>query len=254
MGGTNDKENLVLLTAREHFLAHWLLWRIHRNRESAFSFNLMCGRNKSYSSKAYAEAKEAFSKYMSEFGKTRIGYKNSMFGKKQKESTKKKISNKSKIQCKGSKNPKARKLYQYDINKNLIKIWNCCKDCYGFYGVSASRMSVCAIQNTNFPNHQTLIGFIFSFNLLNGYNNVINKTLFEQSIPQQLNKYIPIKLYQYDLEFNLIKIWPSRKSFLKNDPKIDRRFLYKIAEYNSKATNSFKELNKTIISFNEIKP
>lgn len=29
LGGSNDKENLVLLTAREHFLAHWLLVRIY---------------------------------------------------------------------------------------------------------------------------------------------------------------------------------------------------------------------------------
>lgn len=29
LGGTNDKENMVLLTAREHFLAHWLLHKMH---------------------------------------------------------------------------------------------------------------------------------------------------------------------------------------------------------------------------------
>ena len=67
MGGKNDPENLVKLTAREHFLAHWLLWRIHRNRETAYSFNLMKTegkfrlRKKNFSSIAYAEAKEAIS-------------------------------------------------------------------------------------------------------------------------------------------------------------------------------------------------
>lgn len=29
MGGTNDPDNLVLLTFREHILAHYMLWRIH---------------------------------------------------------------------------------------------------------------------------------------------------------------------------------------------------------------------------------
>lgn len=29
MGGTDDKENLVDLTAREHFIAHWLLTKMH---------------------------------------------------------------------------------------------------------------------------------------------------------------------------------------------------------------------------------
>lgn len=27
LGGNNSKDNLVLLTGREHFLAHWLLWK-----------------------------------------------------------------------------------------------------------------------------------------------------------------------------------------------------------------------------------
>jgi hypothetical protein len=32
MGGGNDKDNLVLLTFREHIIAHYLLWRIYRRR------------------------------------------------------------------------------------------------------------------------------------------------------------------------------------------------------------------------------
>lgn len=71
MGGSNDPENLVKLTAREHFLAHWLLWRIHRNRQTAYAFYLMCGNWKSdkmkrtresrSSSRGFAEAREAHS-------------------------------------------------------------------------------------------------------------------------------------------------------------------------------------------------
>lgn len=33
-GGSDDKDNLVLLTAREHFLAHWLLAKIYGNVKS----------------------------------------------------------------------------------------------------------------------------------------------------------------------------------------------------------------------------
>ena len=40
-GGSNAKENLILLTAREHFLAHWMLWRIHRTRQMAHAFFCM---------------------------------------------------------------------------------------------------------------------------------------------------------------------------------------------------------------------
>lgn len=43
LGGTNDKENLVLLTSREHFLCHWLLTKFtigasKRKMLNAFSF------------------------------------------------------------------------------------------------------------------------------------------------------------------------------------------------------------------------
>jgi hypothetical protein len=40
MGGTNEKSNLVLLTCREHFLAHWLLVKIYPN-----NFKLICAWN-----------------------------------------------------------------------------------------------------------------------------------------------------------------------------------------------------------------
>lgn len=57
--------NIVLLTAREHFLAHWLLWRIHRDRQSALAFHKMMSNNKNQnrivSSKGYEEARLAFS-------------------------------------------------------------------------------------------------------------------------------------------------------------------------------------------------
>lgn len=39
MGGANNKDNYVLLTAREHFFAHELLYKIHRNPEMAFALN-----------------------------------------------------------------------------------------------------------------------------------------------------------------------------------------------------------------------
>jgi hypothetical protein len=71
MGGTNSKENLVHLTAREHFLAHWLLWRIYRNDQMARAFYLMSAGigstsdRKVFSSIAYQEAKIAKGKAVS---------------------------------------------------------------------------------------------------------------------------------------------------------------------------------------------
>lgn len=43
IGGTNEKSNLVLFTAREHFVAHWILTRIYPNEPGIiFAFNSFC--------------------------------------------------------------------------------------------------------------------------------------------------------------------------------------------------------------------
>lgn len=80
MGGTNDESNLVHLTAREHFLAHWLLWKIHRNRETAAAFScmtkLLLKRNKyTPSSRLFEKARIA----SSEFAKIHISKRNTVY-------------------------------------------------------------------------------------------------------------------------------------------------------------------------------
>ncbi len=122
MGGSDDESNLVYLTAREHFLAHWFLWRIHRNRKMALAFSMMKRSNSKQSritsSRAYEEIRSALSetnkgnKYgkghtktmseewkrkHSEFMKGRfIKDKNSFYGKTHSDEAKKRISEKRK--------------------------------------------------------------------------------------------------------------------------------------------------------------
>lgn len=50
MGGSDDKENLVELTGREHFIVHWLLCKIYDTPGLKKAFGLMCltGKNRSY--------------------------------------------------------------------------------------------------------------------------------------------------------------------------------------------------------------
>lgn len=66
IGGTNEAKNIVRLTAREHFVAHWLLHRAYPENDGlAYSFYAMAilpGRtNQRYvpSSRAIAEARES---------------------------------------------------------------------------------------------------------------------------------------------------------------------------------------------------
>lgn len=41
LGGKDTKNNLVLLTAKEHYVAHLLLWKHYRDRSSALAFHKM---------------------------------------------------------------------------------------------------------------------------------------------------------------------------------------------------------------------
>lgn len=41
LGGKDTKDNLVLLTAREHYIAHYLLFRHYKDRSSAAAFHKM---------------------------------------------------------------------------------------------------------------------------------------------------------------------------------------------------------------------
>lgn len=46
MGGTNNIDNLIVLTIKEHFIAHHLLWKIYRNPQMAFAFQFMSNKGK----------------------------------------------------------------------------------------------------------------------------------------------------------------------------------------------------------------
>lgn len=66
MGGTNDKTNIVALTAKAHFVAHHLLHKIHpENRKLANAFGkMLCGSRKNercFSPRMYEAAKKALS-------------------------------------------------------------------------------------------------------------------------------------------------------------------------------------------------
>lgn len=92
MGGSNEKSNLVLLTFKEHYLSHKLLYILYKNTiyEKALSYafyrmNLKGNHNEViFSGKYYEEVRLAFCKNQSEKAKERKG-------KKHTEETKNKI-------------------------------------------------------------------------------------------------------------------------------------------------------------------
>lgn len=68
MGGLENKDNLVKLTAREHFICHWLLYKQYRTSKLAHAWFMMYMASDNqvrYSSKHYEYAKKAHSNAVS---------------------------------------------------------------------------------------------------------------------------------------------------------------------------------------------
>jgi hypothetical protein len=158
LGGEGKKwelnhSNIVLLTAREHYICHWLLFRIYpNNRGIAYAFWMMsngCYSDKQHryipSSRAYNESKESLiknkigRKQSKETVKKRVD-KNK--GQKRNKSFSKKISEINKgnqymlgykyteeqrerqSQAKLGKPKKGKKVEQLDMDGNLIREWD----------------------------------------------------------------------------------------------------------------------------------
>lgn len=66
IGGSDDKENLVELTGREHFIAHWLLCKIYDAPGLKKAFGLMCLTGKSRSYKVSSQLYELGKRRLSE--------------------------------------------------------------------------------------------------------------------------------------------------------------------------------------------
>lgn len=72
LGGPDTKENKVKLSARAHFVAHWLLWKMHpKHFGLARAFFLMAGRGSNKSGKVYEAQKRKFAALSSEINKGR---------------------------------------------------------------------------------------------------------------------------------------------------------------------------------------
>lgn len=89
MGGENNKENLVKLTAKQHFIAHWLLYKIYKTSKLAHAWYSMCRIGKGQdqrriNSKYFSYAAKCRSKVLSE---DMCGSNNRFYGKKHTEKT-----------------------------------------------------------------------------------------------------------------------------------------------------------------------
>ena len=104
--------NIILLTAKEHFISHKLLCEIYpNNKKLKYALDMFLntnkkqsGRNFNISSREYKRIKEDVSKLRSEEMTGRVGEQNFMYNKKHSNSAKKKMS----INTSGDNNPMRR--------------------------------------------------------------------------------------------------------------------------------------------------
>lgn len=132
MGGTDEPFNLVELTAREHYVCHLLLPKMteDENRyKMIYAYTIMSGR-KIYGSRKYAFYREEYAKINSQmrsgegngmWGVDRSGEKNTFYGKRHSEETKRKISEKKKGQRKGIKRPPFTEEWKKKISQSRKK-------------------------------------------------------------------------------------------------------------------------------------
>ena len=98
LGGTNNKDNIVRLTAKQHFIAHWLLYKEYRTPKLAYAWYSMCrigiGQDqRSINSRYFKLAKENRARVLSENSK---GSNNNFFGKTHSKKTRETLSRKAK--------------------------------------------------------------------------------------------------------------------------------------------------------------
>ena len=93
MGGDNSKLNIVELTAREHYIAHQLLYKAHRTNKLAHAWFSMTrcssGQTRLISARQYESARRAHSEALKV---SMAGTGNAFYGKKHTAETKQKIS------------------------------------------------------------------------------------------------------------------------------------------------------------------
>jgi hypothetical protein len=93
LGGSDDATNLVELTAREHFIAHLLLAKIHGGPMIYAAWTMMNANKRKYNNRQYSWVRNEYSKIISEKIRDRNRNNKYMLGKKHSDETKEKISN-----------------------------------------------------------------------------------------------------------------------------------------------------------------
>lgn len=127
MGGSDDAENLIRLSARQHFIAHWMLWKAYETHSLAFAFSMMQIPNKNHnrtrkiSSTVYEALKKFKSKEQSKTNKDR--WKDPEWAAKQKLIFSKAASTPAERKRRSENASKFNKIYKKQRSETHLKLW-----------------------------------------------------------------------------------------------------------------------------------
>lgn len=203
MGGLDVPENLVFLTGREHFLAHWLLCRIYpRKLYPEYiglhqAFRLMCNNlnhrykyKYKFTSRCYQEAKENFrftEEQKQKMKDNHIGNKYYTYSEEAKQKIS--IGNKNKVRTNLHKENYSKALskpiLQFDLQGNFIKEWPSIKEASKYFKGIADNLQGSTKKANN---------YIWKYK--------------NQPTPEYKPKYIPKRVLQIDPNTNkIVRIW-----------------------------------------------
>ena len=170
LGGNNDKDNLVELTAREHFLCHLLLCEIYPNSNKLWYalWLMIVGKNRQKSLSPYVISSRTYEKVKLEFiNRIRGVSKPSNKGRKITWGDKisKSLKGKPKPKDFNQNNPNLKgrlinnkPIFQYDKKGNFIKEWNSAKEAERYYNMSNNCINSCLRKKT-----KTSGGYIWKY-------------------------------------------------------------------------------------------
>jgi hypothetical protein len=160
LGGDNEKNNLVELTAREHFLVHRLLCEIYPNNNKLWYalWLMIVGKNRQKSLSPYVMSSRTYEKVKLEFinrikGVSKPSNKGRKvtWGDKISKSLKGKpkpegfLKDSSKLKNRLINN---KPVMQYDKQGNFIKEWNSAKEAERYYNMSNNCINSCLREKT----------------------------------------------------------------------------------------------------------
>lgn len=227
MGGTNDKENLIDLFAREHFEAHRLLALENpENEKLVCAWWMMAHINNTKQKECIISADE-YEKARKAYIDQIKGEKNYMYGKYHSKETKKKMSD-NHADVNGKNHPNSKITCQYDLYMNIINVWDYAKQASDELGIRRESINACCrmkikttggfifryLYDTSHRNGTIIPGAI-SLGLIteNEAINKLNETKKIRGVSKEIknnnkkNHKNSKIVCQYDLNMNLINIW-----------------------------------------------